>query len=160
MTSRLAFSCKCATSKTAPHLARSRNSRKSNFSLYLRLIKRSPFQDFSLLAGDEARLGFAPRSENSAFKPKGLVAPFLRYPDLRPYANPLLANSKERYRASLYAIPHRDWLSHTKVGCGKISKFCQILDFSASSYQSNSDVCAFLKWTRLRDYSRITLYAE
>ena len=32
-------------------------------------------------AGDEARLGFAPRSENSAFKPKGLVASFLRYPD-------------------------------------------------------------------------------
>ena len=34
-------------------------------------------------------LGFAPRSESSAFKPYGLVAPFLRYPDLRPSANPL-----------------------------------------------------------------------
>lgn len=30
---------------------------------------------------DEARLGFPPRSEISAFKPHGLVAPFLRYPD-------------------------------------------------------------------------------
>ena len=53
---------------------------------------------------------------------------------VRQSANPLLANLKERYRASLYAGQHRDSLSHTKVGCGKISKFCQILDFSASDY--------------------------
>ena len=44
--------------------------------------KRASKKALDLNGGnDEACLGFPPRSEISAFKPHGLVAPFLRYPD-------------------------------------------------------------------------------
>ena len=44
----------------------------------------------TLIGGGKGNcLGFAPRSESSVFKPNGLVTPFLRYPNLCSYANPL-----------------------------------------------------------------------
>ena len=65
--------------------------------------KKKPFQDFSLLAGDEARLGFAPRSQSFAFVPLAQYAQSVRYPDFtsfHPSANP--PNSITKLLATIY----------------------------------------------------------
>ena len=50
--------------------------------LFICSTKKAPEgANFNNGGNDEARLGFPPRSEISAIKPHGLVAPFLRYPD-------------------------------------------------------------------------------
>jgi len=56
--------------KTAPASARSRNSLKSMSHQYHQANKKHPsFDECSLLAGDEARLGFAPRSNCLVYEP-------------------------------------------------------------------------------------------